>query len=509
MNMKRIISKKALLYSLSFIFSSFILWVIQIAISNNISYVNLNSTMFVFEWSTVIILLFAVISWKKFTGNYFTPYTIFFFFLTIFCAGQFIMWAFGIHYITDKARELGVATHVRYMDYETILKIMMINVVALTAFHGGALLFGIRKPYTINTKSDIVSNEKMRIALKYVGMITLAVSSAVTFYDCIKNINVANLSGYSSLYYGDNGDYNILFKYLGYLFLPSIIAVFVGNKCSKRSFFWLSSLVVAPFVILNAIIGDRDNWLYFVILWFWCYLHIDDRDLLDIKIYKKKKRRKVIFCVILGGIGLCLLSVFVEFREIGFTNITADDFIKVFSDLSYVFIKPFFEMGQTARVLGIIIQDGLTQIWNGGNTYIAGIVSMPIPRIKLFLGFQDGYLDNWFSQTYLGLENYGAGFTAVAEAYLNGGELFYPFYMFILGGFIGKISNIQVRTFKNINYGKLFFVLSSITCLLAVTRGSVELSLRKWFYGCVIVWCVSKFVSLYFTLVSNRIKNKK
>ena len=88
MNMKRIISKKALLYSLSFIFSSFILWVIQIAISNNISYVNLNSTMFVFEWITVIILLFAVISWKKFTGNYFTPYTIFFFFLTIFCAGH-------------------------------------------------------------------------------------------------------------------------------------------------------------------------------------------------------------------------------------------------------------------------------------------------------------------------------------------------------------------------------------------------------------------------------------
>ena len=81
MNMKRIISKKALLYSLSFIFSSFILWVIQIAISNNISYVNLNSTMFVFEWITVIILLFAVISWKKFTGNYFTPFFLLFFVL--------------------------------------------------------------------------------------------------------------------------------------------------------------------------------------------------------------------------------------------------------------------------------------------------------------------------------------------------------------------------------------------------------------------------------------------
>lgn len=504
---RRTISKRVLIYSIGFIFCSLILWIIEIALSSNISHINMNFGMYIFEWINVLILLFAIISWKKCTGYYFTPYTIFFFFLVIFCSGQFIMWAFGIHYVTNVSKELGVATHIRYMNYETLFRVMMINAAALTSFHGAALFFGAIERYTFKDESSVVINEKMRVALKYIGLITLSISYAITLYDCIQNIAFANSSGYSSLYYGDTGDYNALLKYLGYLFLPSIMAVFVGNKCSRKSFFFLSALVVAPFVLLNAVIGDRDSWLYFIVIWFWCYMHIDDKGLLYIKFDKKKQRIKVIFCIVLGAAALCLLTVFVKFREIGFTNITASDFIEGFSDLNYVFVKPFFEMGQSARVLGIIIQDGLSQTWSGGNTYFAGIISMAVPRMKLLFCLQDGYLENWFSQTYLGLKNYGMGFTAVAEAYLNGGELFYPFYMFILGGFIGKVSNIQLDTFKNIDYGKLFFSLSSIVCLLNIARGSVELSLRKWFYGCVLIWIIAKVISRYYMNIGDSSMN--
>lgn len=79
-------------------------------------------------------------------------------------------------------------------------------------------------------------------------------------------------------------------------------------------------------------------------------------------------------------------SIFVKFREVGFTNISRSDVQNVLYDSSFVFVKPIFEMGQSARVLGIIIQDNLNLHWDYGNTYIAAILSMVLPRIKVLFG---------------------------------------------------------------------------------------------------------------------------
>lgn len=108
----------------------------------------------------------------------------------------------------------------------------------------------------------------------------------------------------------------------------------------------------------------------------------------------------------------------------------------------------------------------------------------------------DLYLDNWISQTYLSMDDYGVGFTIIAEAYLNGGLLFSPIIMMVLGYFIGRqlyINNLQFS-----NPQKVFWTMGSLLTLITVTRSSLELSLRRWFYGVVIMMVLFKFAKVLF-----------
>jgi len=482
-------------------------WLIGIALSNKISNLNPNTVMPIYEWLIVITSILSVWSWKKATGKIFTPYVIFFAFLLVFNAGQFVMWAFGIHYVTRLSSELGVSRHIRYMDKQTLLHIMMITAAALNFFHSGALLIGSMHLEKAGGASiNLNQNEKIRIGLRYVGIVLLVVSYVISIYVSIYEMNIARVSGYTSLYYGDSQITNPLIKYISYMFLPSFFAVFIGYKYSKKVFRVLS-VVFLPYMLLNIIIGDRGSWIYFLCIWIWCYWTFFSNDGKDYKQKLKNNKKRFIFLVIIGALSLTVVTIFVKFRDIGFQNISSRDIQEVVKDARYIFVKPFFEMGQSARVLGIVLQDNLHGKWSGGNTYLAGIVSMVLPRIKLWLGLNDGYLDNWLSQTYLGLKNYGEGFSAIAEAYLNGGEFFYPFYMFIVGGVIGKNTYFEINNESKQDYGKLFIALSSVVSLITICRGSVELSLRKWFYGCFVIWLLARLMAKYF--IKERERSKK
>ena len=485
------INYNALVYGMFFAVLSFMEWMAGILLSAEIKNIDYAFAMKIYEWLIVITVVIVFVSWKKITGKYFTPYTIFYSFLTVFNAGQFAMWAFNIHYVTQYSKELGVATHIRYMDSETLLRIIAITLPAITVFHAGALIFSKAEHNDYSYQKDIFADERICIALRYVGIVFFAVSYAISMYETVVNFSIAEITGYTSLYYGETSGYNPILKYLGYMFLPSIFAVFFGFKCSRKSFIVLS-LAFLPYMLLNVIMGDRGSWVYFICLWIWCYWNFFYKKDVNDTEKKRKQRKRLILLIVSGAIMLSFVSVFVKFRDIGFNQITADDMKTVFSDLRFIFVKPIFEMGQSARVLGIILQDNIHETWTGGNTYIASVISMPLPRIKLFFGFFDGYLDNWISQTHMNLKNYGLGFTAVAEAYLNGGEIFYPLYMFIIGAFIGRLSYINI---EEANYGKMFICLASMVTLMTICRGSAELGFRKWFYGCMVMWLICKFIA--------------
>lgn len=495
MNINIKIKKNTVICFVLFLFIGLIEWTIGIILSENVNDLDYSFIMKIYEWSIIITVIISIYIWKKNEKTWLSPFIIFFAFFILFNMGQFIMWGGGIHYITKMSSELGVATHIRFMDHYTLMKIIFISLPSLTFFFAGAILSS--ELININKlETDMQNNDKFRINLKRIGIPILIISYIVAIYDTIKNVSIASTSGYTSLYYGtDMQEANTLVKYISYMFFPSIFATYIGFKCSKKSFVVLT-LLILPYIIMNLLIGDRGSWIYFICLWAWCYFRFFDNKVKNhYTNEKKKKKTRILKLIIIATILLCLTTVFYKFREIGFQNITKTDVEEVLKDVRYIFIKPIFEMGQSARCLGIVLQDNLHEIWNGGNTYIAGITAMILPRIKLFFGFYDGYLENWFSQSYLHVKNYGLGFTAIAEAYLNGGKIFYPLYIFAFGFFIGMIT--KYKNFKNgtINYKLLFISLASTVTLITACRGSIELSLRKWFYGCIFILILNRILS--------------
>lgn len=488
MNNKLTIEVKYFQYFMVFFALGCIEWIIGIVLSSNVQYLEYKTTMFIYEWLIIITSISTVITWKKIQGFYLSPFTILYAFLAVFNAGQFIMWGLGIHYVTNMSSELGVATHIRYMDQITLMKIVFVTLPALSFFFAGGILSLTRRSL-INSEFDEIEDERWGCYLKRIGIIVLIISYIIAMYDTISNVSIASVAGYSSLYYGDTEGSNAFVKYISYMFFPSFFATYVGYECSKKAYVVLS-LIALPYIVLNLIIGDRGSWIYFICLWAWCYFQFyTDNVGFENHVEKRKKRRRIIKLVCVATILLIITTVFYKFREIGFTNITSDDVQEIVEDTSYVFVKPIFEMGQSARCLGIVIQDNLDVLWDGGNTYLAGIASMILPRIKLFFGFYDGYFENWFSQSYIGVKNYGLGFTAIAEAYLNGGIIFYPFYIFAFGFFCGKITKYKNLT-SGINRRSLYFVLGSTVTIITACRATMELSLRKWFYGCLVLYAV-------------------
>ncbi|WP_048766260.1 O-antigen polysaccharide polymerase Wzy [Streptococcus cristatus] len=429
--------------------------------------------MSIYEWLILLNSVLCLISIRSIYKSFLTPYTIFLIFLLLFNVGQFIMWALGIHYITPLSKELGISTHIRYLDNLTLLKVMGISLPAISFFHLGYLITNIQ---SANQKFKTQDTRLVKYLFFRIGIILLVFSSLFVMYQSIHNLSVSMRTGYTSLYYGNESEIgNPIVKYISYMFIPSIFLIFIGSNYSKKVFKSLT-IVFLCYLIINLLSGDRGSWIYFICIWLFCYIKLYG--------FKRDKLKILIKFGILGLLILFSTSVFVAFREIGFGNITKEDIFLVLKNSQMVFIKPIFEMGQSARVLGILVQDNINRLWEYGNTYLYGFISAPLPRIKVLFGFPDYYLDDWLSQVYLGLKNYGVGFSLFAEAFLNGGFLLYPFYVFLIGILIGKVSNQDINVDHPI---KEFICLAGITILLPLCRGSFELNMRKFFYGCIVL----------------------
>ncbi|MBO5162627.1 MAG: O-antigen polysaccharide polymerase Wzy [Lachnospiraceae bacterium] len=426
--------------------------------------------IFVYGWLGIILIILMIFSWREKTGTILSPYMIFMAFFMVFNYGQFLMWALGIHY----QGELGTTKWIRYMDPVTLLRIAMIVMTYASFFHLGALIIEGKK----ETKYDIFIGD----AEWFIWLI-LGISYAIQMYSAVMNLRIARIYGYQALYYGDYVvEIEGIWKYISYFFFPALMAYWISKDFSAKSFKVVIG-IMTPYMVINLLAGDRGSWFYYVLILIWVYLAY----------IKQPKTGTILRLGILGAMVLIITSILVKYREIGYQNITAENIGSVLGDLSYTFIKPFFEMGQSARVLGILIQDNLHEKWSYGNTYVSGILAMVLPRIKMWFGYPDFYLDNWISQTYMNLSNYGLGFTITAEAYLNGGEFFGSFIMMVLGMFFGRILNVT----KENMYDKMhmFVVFSSAGCFLPLPRGSCELMLRKWFWGCIVLGGILYLIS--------------
>lgn len=481
---KLMISKDEIIF---FIFSIF--WfVVSFFTCRNVyeSFQNVEVWILILCWCGVILLCLVFNSIKKMNdGHLFCLYTIFFAFLFVFSYGQFLMWAFGIHYIS----ELTVSHHVRFIDKDTVVRIQIISLELLSVFHLGVLISNRSYNKRIGWSKD-KRREGLLSVLKTLALPIFILSWILNLYFAIISFRQAAVVGYMAIF---ETSIPAIAKYIMYMFIPSAFLVVITHNY-KKSWFYFVSVCFLAYAIPLMITGDRGSWIYFLGPWLWLYIRFvnipeGDNDRLA--------RRRSVISVLIVAVLFFLASVFVSFREKGYSSLTTDAFS--FKDVYTPFIKPIFEMGQSARILGIIIQDGLDKTYPFGNTYIADILGMIRPSIKTYFGFPAFYVENWMSTDYLGLVNYGVGFSAFGEAYLNGGLYFAWFYMALYGYVIGRLVNIRNHDVHN-NPLLVFIALSATSVLGPSVRATLDLWLREFFWGVLFII----IVSFVLTLVLNK-----
>lgn len=442
---------------------------------------NVDRTIYVLSVLCTIHLIISILSIKRMQGGrIFSPYFIIFMFLYIFSFGQFLMWAFGIHYIA----EMTVSHHVRYIDSNTVVRIQVISLELISVFHWAVLMVSRRYTYRLNKRVE----KKSTISwLRIISIPMLFVSWAINLFYSITGFKQAAIVGYSALF-----EQNVpaLLKYISYMFVPAVFLVIITRNFSKKCFYVLT-IMFGIYALPLMITGDRGSWIYFLCAWLWIYIRFvntpegnDDRTC----------RRRTILSIVLVAVLLFVSSVFVSVRGEGYSQLKSTDFS--FEDLYTPFIKPFFEMGQSARILGIEIQDGLDKTYTYGNTYIADILGMILPRVKVFFGFPDWYVENWISTDYLHMINYGVGFSAFAEAYLNGGLYFSWIYMLLYGFFLGRLTIIRNEDVHMYPI-KTYLALSAVTMLGPSVRATMDLWLREFFWGTLVVLIIAKIFGLF------------
>ncbi|MGV1066409.1 O-antigen polysaccharide polymerase Wzy [Clostridium perfringens] len=449
--------------------------------NNQINYVD-NAIYFFCVMGTLQLVL-TVKSIKRLQGGcLFSLYFIFFLFLYIFSYGQFLMWTFGIHY----KNEMTVSHHVRYIDKDTVVRIQTVSLELLAIFHWGVLIVNRRYKQKIKNK---IENKQVINLLKHLALPILVVSWVINLYYSISGFKEAAVLGYSALF---DQTMPPLIKYISYMFVPSLFLVLITRNYQKK-YFYILTIFFLTYALPLLITGDRGSWIYFLGPWLWLYIRFVNTPK---GTNDKLARRRTILSIILVMLILFISASFVSVRSEGYTAISSDSFS--LDDLYTPFVKPFFEMGQSARILGIIIQDSLDKTYQYGNTYIADILGMILPRIKVLFGFPDMYVENWMSTDYLNMVNYGVGFSAFAEAYLNGGLYFSWFYMLLFGMFIGKLTIICNDDVHRLPI-KTYLALSATTVLGPSVRATLDLWLRQFFWGSLLVLLIAKIVVAFST----------
>ena len=418
---------------------------------------------YIYVLSVIGVLQFVhiIYSAKSVQGSIFTPYALFIAFMFVFNYGQFALWAFGIH----SNLEITKSSFIRYIDNYTAIKMEVISLQFMCIFHLCALIGYLKKPVK-------KINYSLNISLKRLALPILIISGTISILFTFFVFGQARTVGYAALF--ENALPPVL-KYLSYMFVPSLCLTLVAYKFSKKVFKYLT-ILFAVYAVPLLITGDRGSWIYFIGPWAWCYFnYVRDNS-------KPIKKSQIVLLIVGFGLILIAASAFKSVRDVGLNALAFSDL--VLNDMYEAFIHPFFEMGQSAILLGVVEQDHLYETWAFGNTYISAILGMILPRISVLFGYPDMYIENWMTD-YLDMGDYGVGFSSFAEAYLNGGPLFGWFYMAITGFFIGY--TVMCKNEDKNNTHRLFLILATAIVLGPSIRASLNLFARMYFWGVLLV----------------------
>ncbi|WP_288479600.1 O-antigen polysaccharide polymerase Wzy [uncultured Clostridium sp.] len=419
------------------------------------------------NWIGIFILLYVILTNYIINRDIITPYNIFWIFFFLFNYGQQFMWAFGIH--SDKELGIGYTAGIGTVMLHNIVKGQLFTCICMFLFHTGAMF-----SYKWKGKNNIENYEIKNKSIFITGIILGILSIIPTLYRSFNFFIVSRQYGYNALYYSDNISQGGILMILEIFFFPSLICIILGGKKNAKKF---AICIFAIYLILNLLSGDRGSWIYKLLALIW-FMN---------RYYSKINFKKFIKYILIFYIFMYILDFIIYFRDLGISNIDIDK-IKIFL-LNYEspIIKTIFELGGSIGIISTMFtMPNVLEVWNFGNSYLTSILGVVSTRFLSVLGIPFILLDNWFSQDFLGI-SWGAGFSMIGEAYLNGGIYIGPIIILLIGWIIGSI--LYDNKEYNPKFNKLRYIMITLTLAIipGLSRGSTYLFLKNWFYGCLVV----------------------
>ncbi|MBE7037236.1 MAG: O-antigen polysaccharide polymerase Wzy [Ruminococcaceae bacterium] len=429
---------------------------------------------YLLHWLGIVIFFYGIYTWKvKTDSSWFSPYTILFLFFVLFNYGMPIMWAFNIH----RGSEIGTHEMYYYSRYipsqSDLIEVQWYVCLAMLLFHFGALLFAKRNSGTKEPAREIgpvTDYSTIENAMRTVGGLVLCVMAPIAIYSKLQEVIIAQSYGYQALYYGAYSTQSGYTQILMYLFFPSLVCYLIGNRYSKKSRF-IAYSIFGLYALLGILSGDRGNWLYSLMILIWLHTH-----------YIKMPMRTYVFLVAAGIIGIYLLHAITAVRNTGLNELSMDMFLEVFSAEESPIVDAFFEMGGTMGIITYFLHFG-NGIYPYENTYLVAILGALSSRVLTFFGLKPILISNWFSQTHLGLDDYGTGFSMLGEAFVNGGYYGGLVYMFVWGIILGKLVQAAPRNDKHASPIRLFVATASLNVVVGFARNPSYLVVKELLYG--------------------------
>lgn len=437
----------------------------------------------ILNWFGIFFFCYSVYTWKiKTDDKWLSPYFVLMIFFTLFNCGISIMWALNIHKVNELGTKVMYYTSGYTPSQRDIIEAQFYTAISMFVFHLGAL-FSVKRNHISAIKHGVTAKldyQSTKSAMRLVCGALLVVTAPVAIYTAARDVVLARIYGYGSLYYGSNSTQGGYTQILMFFFFPALVGVLISCDFSKRSKRICYS-IFAIYALLGILSGDRGNWLYSLMVLVW--LH---------SLYKETPIKKYIQYLVIAIIGVYLLSVVTESRNSGLT-FKLDDFVRAFSTENSPIVDAFYEMGGSIGIITFFLHHG-NGIYPYANTYLTSILGVVSTRMLSLLGLKQVLIADWFSQDFLRI-SWGTGFSMIGEAYINGGYFGGFVYMAILGFVHGKILNKASRAVReNFEPLQLFISAAGLKAIIGLSRGAMYLTLKEAFFGVLLVYLTIKFV---------------
>lgn len=462
----------------------FVLYIIMYNTIDEISYNELKIFKFILSWLGIIIYIYSIYSWYKIHEKILDLYTIMFTFLMLFNYGQCFLWAFNIHIDGEIGSKtlfgFGVPT-----DREIVLT-QLLTLISIFLFNLGAIFCYKQKKIEIIEEYDEKIDKQKHVIYK-ISKILSWIVIPITFVQLFNSLIIRMNYGYKSLYYGEYMSSNLIQELFSRLFLVCLFGLLIGSEFKKNTRKFVYSIFLI-YIIISLICGDRGGWVYALCIF--AFLHHN---------YVKKFKFKMI--LLIGILGIVLLNIISSFVSLRNEAISFEAIKESFSAEKSPIISVMAEMGGSMGIQTALIMKG-HDIYPYGNTYIFSILGVISDKVIDFLGIEYIDLSTWFSQYYLGLTNWGAGFSIVGEALINYGPYFSPMVMIILGWIVASLVYTSKDNLKETPLKNMFSLIACIS-LIPIFRGVLSYNLKIYFYRVII------FYGLYIIFLRIYINNMK